>query len=71
MGSKFTHPAESRYTSVKGEALVVADALDKARYFVLGCNHLAIAVVDQTPPEDFGDKSLDQISNPRLRNLKE
>ena len=53
MGIKFTHPAESRYTSVTGEALVVADALDKARYFVLGCNHLAIAVVDQIPPEDF------------------
>ena len=28
----------------KGEALAVADALDKARYFVLGCKTLTIAV---------------------------
>ena len=71
VGSRFTHPAESnRYTPIKREALVVADALDKARYFVLGYNHLVIAVVDQTPLKIFGDKSLDQISNPRLCNLK-
>ena len=30
-GSRFTHPAESRYVPVEGEALSVADALDKAR----------------------------------------
>ena len=28
VGSRFTHSAESRYASIKGEALVVADALD-------------------------------------------
>ena len=37
VGSRFTHAAESRYTPIKGEALAVADALDKARHFVLGC----------------------------------
>ena len=30
VGSQFTHPAESRYAPVEGEALAVADALDKA-----------------------------------------
>ncbi|VDH96397.1 Hypothetical predicted protein, partial [Mytilus galloprovincialis] len=30
VGSRFTHPAESRYVPVEGEALVVFDALDKA-----------------------------------------
>ena len=44
--SRFIHPAESRYTPIKGEALVVADTLDKPIYFVLGCNHLIIAVAD-------------------------
>ena len=34
VGSRFTHPAESRYAPVEGEALAVADALDKARFFV-------------------------------------
>ena len=35
VGSRFTHPAESRYVPIEGEALAVADALDKARHFVL------------------------------------
>ena len=35
VGSRFTHAAESRYAPVEGEALAVADALDKARFFVL------------------------------------
>ncbi|XP_069110181.1 uncharacterized protein [Argopecten irradians] len=36
VGSRFTHAAEMRYTPVEGEALAVADALDKVRHFVLG-----------------------------------
>ena len=35
-GSRFTHAAESRYAPIEGEPLAVADALEKARYFVLG-----------------------------------
>ena len=70
-GSRFTHPAESRYAPVEGEALAVADALNKARYFVLGCENLTLAV-DHTPLlKIIGDRSLDEISNTRLRNLKE
>ena len=48
VGSRFTHPAESRYAPVEGEALAVVDALDKARYFVLGCENL-IVTVDYKP----------------------
>ncbi len=44
VGSRFTHPVESRYAPVEGEALAVADALDKARHFVLGCSDLVVAV---------------------------
>ena len=44
VGSRFTHAAESRYAPIKGEALAVADALDKARHFVLGCKNLTVAV---------------------------
>ena len=40
VGSRFTHPAESRYAPVEGEALAVVHALDKARFFVLGCPNL-------------------------------
>ena len=71
VGSRFTHAAKSRYAHVEGEALAVADALDKARFFVLGCTNLTIAVDHKPLLKIFGDRSLDEISNARLRNLKE
>ena len=71
VGSRFTHPAELRYAPVEGEALAVADALDKARYFVLGCTDLTIAVDHKPLLKILGDRSLQEISNARLRNLKE
>ena len=69
MGSRFTHAAESRYAPIEGEAL--ADTLDKARHFVQGCQNLTIAVDHRPLLKIFGDRSLDHISNTRLRNLKE
>ena len=54
-----------------GEALAVVDALDKARYFVLGCEDLIIAVDDKPLLKIFADRALEDIPNPRLRNLKE
>ena len=71
VGSRFTHPAESRYAPIEGEALAVADALDKARHFVLGCENLIVAVDHKPLLKLFGDRSLGDISNSRLRNLKE
>jgi len=69
--SRFTHPVESRYAKIEGEAPAVVDALDKARYFVLGCTNLIIAVDHKPLLKIFGDRSLDQISNSQLCNLKE
>ena len=71
VGSRFTSAAESRYAPVEGEALAVADALKKARHFVLGCSSLIIAVDHKPLLKVFGDRSLEDISNPRLLNLKE
>ena len=71
VGSRFTHAAESRYAPIEGEALAVADALDKARFFVLGCDNLIIAVDHKPLLKIFGDRCLEDISNVRLRNLKE
>lgn len=71
VGSRFTSGAESRYAPVEGEALAVVDALDKARHFVLGCPNLTIAVDHKPLLKVFGDRSLEDIPNPRLRNLKE
>lgn len=71
VGSRFTSATESRYAPVEGEALAVADALEKARYFVLGCENLVIAVDHKPLLKLFGDRSLENIPNARLRNLKE
>ena len=71
VGSRFTHAAESRYAPVEGEALAVADALNRARHFVLGCSDLVIAVDHKPLLKLFGDRCLEDIPNPRLRNLKE
>ena len=71
VGSRFTHPAESRYAPVEGEALAVADALDRARHFVLGCTDLVVAVDHKPLIGLFTNRSLDNIPNNRLRNLKE
>lgn len=71
VGSRFTHPAESRYAPIEGEALAVADALDKSRHFVLGCEKLTVAVDHKPLLGLFNNRSLDDIPNNRLRNLKE
>ena len=71
VSSRFTHSAESWYEPVEGEALAVADVLDKARYFVLGCDDLIVAVDHKVIVKFLGDRSLEDIPNARLRNLKE
>lgn len=71
VGSRFTSSAESRYAPVEGEALAVADALDKARYFVLGCQDLTIAVDHKPLLKILDDRSLEDLPNTRLRRIKE
>ena len=71
LGSRFTHAAESRYAPIEGEALAVVEALEKSRHFVLGCENLTIAVDHKPLLKIFSDRSLNDISNARLRNLKE
>lgn len=71
VGSHFTHAAESRYYPIEGEALAVADALDKARFFVLGCSDWTVAVDHKPLLKVLGDRSLQDIPNARLRNLTE
>ena len=56
---------------MEGKALAVVDALNKARYFILGCEDLVIAVDHKPLLRLFGNSSLEDISNSQLRNLKE
>ena len=71
VGSRFTSAAESRYAPIEGEALAVVHALEKARHFVLGCSDLIISVDHKPLLKVFGDRCLEDITNPRLLNLKE
>ena len=47
------------------------NALEKTRYFTLGCSHLIIGTDHKPLLGLFKDRSLDGIDNPRLRRLKE
>ena len=71
VGGRFTTSAESRYAPIEGEALAVVEALKKAKHFVLGCSDLIVAVDHKPLLKVFGDRSLEDIHNPRLFNLKE
>ena len=71
IGSRFTSLAESRYKPIEGEALAVAEGLDKTRFFTLGCSNLTIAVDHKPLLKILSDRCLEDIPNARLRNLKE
>lgn len=71
VGSRFTHPAESRYAPIEGEALAVVYALHQTRYYVLGCKDLLVATDHKPLLQILNDRSLTDIDNRRLLNLKE
>ncbi|KAK3748773.1 hypothetical protein QZH41_013512, partial [Actinostola sp. cb2023] len=58
VGSRFTPAAKSRYAPVEGEALAVVDALDKARFFILGCSNLIIAVIGPSRRSLMADSAI-------------
>lgn len=70
VGSRFTRLSESRYAAIEGEALAVVYALEKSKFFTLGCSDLVIAVDHKPLLGIFNDRSLD-MPNGRLRDLKE
>ncbi|CAC5380508.1 unnamed protein product [Mytilus coruscus] len=71
VGSRFTHPAESRYAPIEGDALAVVYALHQTRYYVLGCKDPLVATDHQPLLQILNDRSLTYIDNRRLLNLKE
>ena len=71
IGSRFLHSAESRYAPIEGEALAVAYGLHQCRYFVLGCKDLIVATDHKPLLHVLNDRSLADIQNRRLQNLKE
>ena len=71
VGSRFTTPAESRYAPVEGEALAVVYALHQTRYYILGCSKLIVTTDHKPLVQILNDRSLNDITNRRLLNLKE
>ena len=63
MGGRFTSSAESRYATVEEEALAMTEALQKLKYFVLGCPELIIAT-DHKPLVGVVNSHLSDISIP-------
>ena len=70
-GSRFLRKCEERYAPVEGEALSVAWALEHSKYFTLGCDDLLIVVDHKPLTTILGDRTLDEIPNPRLFRLKQ
>ena len=71
VGSRFLHDAETRYAPVEGECLAVAYGLQQTKYFVLGCPDLTVATDHKPLLGLLNDRSLADIPNRRLLNLKE
>ena len=65
-GSRYTSPAESRYSPVEGECLAVVWSLKKTKYFVLGCENLVVAVDHKPLLGVLGENALEDIENTRL-----
>ena len=70
-GSRFLNPAESRYAPCEGEALAVAWGLEQTKYFTQGCPNLLIVTDHKPLVKVLGDRTLDEIENPRLFRLKQ
>jgi len=70
-GSRFLRPEETRYAPVEGEALAIAWSLEQTRYFTQGCDNLLIITDHKPLTKLFGDRTLDEITNPRLLRIKQ
>ena len=71
VGSRFLHDAETRYSPIEGECLAVAYGLHQTRFFTLGCNNLVVATDYKPLLGILNDRSLADVENRRLLNLKE
>lgn len=63
-GSRFTHPAESWYAPIKGEAIAVVNALERVKHFILGCDNLIIAFDHKSHLKELGHHRLEEIRKP-------
>ena len=65
------HPEENPYAPIKGKALIVAYGLHQCRYFLLVCRDLTEATDHKPLLHVLNDRSLADIQDWKLQNLKE
>ena len=70
VGKKFTHGPETRYAPLEDEALAVVYALYQTRYYIQGCTDLTVATDHKPLIGLLNDRSLTEVDNRRLLNLK-
>ena len=70
-GSRFLTAAERNYWPTEGEMLAVCWALEDTKFFTLGCTDLHVQTDHKPLVKLLGDRTLDEIQNRRLVNLKE
>ena len=70
-GSRFLRLLETRFAPIEGESLGLVWSLEQTKYFTLGCKTLLVGVDHKPLTKVFGDRTLDEISNPRLFRLKQ
>ena len=70
-GSRFLQKAERNYWPVEGEALAVVWGLEDTRFFTVGCADLHVQTDHRPLVKLLGDRTIDEIQNRRLINLKE
>ena len=68
---RFLTPAESRYSSVEGECLGAAWAMEKCKYFLLGCESFLLGTDHKPLLGILSDRNMEDVENPRLQRLKE
>ena len=69
--SRFTNAAEYNYAPIEGELLAAVWAMKKCQYFILGCENFILATDHKPLLGVLGNRSLEEIENPRLQKLKE
>ena len=70
-GSRFLSSAEQNYAPIEGEALAIAWSLEQTKFFTTGCHQLVVATDHKPLTKLLGDRTLDEIPNPRLFCLKQ
>ena len=71
VGFCFLHDAETRYSPIEGECLKVAYGLHQTHFYTLGSPHLVVATNHKPFLCILNNRSLPDIGNRRLLNLKE